>query len=151
MRCDRPDRWLTSEEKKGVLDGWDRIKRRPASPGLGGRGVPDPAMVPWCDRVNKLPGVCTVQSCAGHREDGYLSSGHLWLRLSQPMSEAFDRGALRLASRDGMEQVARIYAPWGEEVASITFAGDEHNLLPESMGTILAFLTELSEEAHGDR
>lgn len=148
--CDRPGRWLTPEEKAREVGAWDAVKGQDVPEDSGGRGFPDPDMVPWCDRLNALPGVCTVQSCAGHRRaDGYMSSGHLWVRLDEGMAQAFDRRALDLAAHDYIEEVARVYKPWGAEVASITFAGNERNLLPTSMGTILRFFATLAEETLG--
>jgi hypothetical protein len=43
---------------------------------------------------NAIPGVCTLQSCAGHVENGYLRGGHLWRWLDGPMSARFNRRAL---------------------------------------------------------
>jgi hypothetical protein len=103
--------------------------------------------VPWCDRLNALPGVCTVQSCAGHTPEetgGGFRSGHVWLLLDEEMSTAFDTRAMELAAQEEhIERVSRIYAPWGQEVTSITFAGNERGLLDESMRIVLEFFLSL--------
>ncbi len=134
-------RYLTPPEKRRTLVEW---RRAHASAGEG-PGFPDPDMVAWCAKLNAIPGICTVQSCAGHGRPGSVdSSGHMWLRLSAPMSAAFDAHALRLAaSTDLIEHVTRVYTPWGKEVATITFAGNERGLLADSMQLIVSFLRSL--------
>ena len=94
-----------------------------------------------------LPGICTVQSCSGHRKNGSLHSGHLWLRLDDITSRAFDRAAFRLSANPHIEQVARLYSAWGEEITSITFAGNERNLLTESLQAIVNFFRSLQQKA----
>ena len=139
------DRWLTPDVKRKILAEWG-VKKQQALPDgdLAGRGFPDPEIIPWCDRLNKIEGVCTLQSCAGH-EMGSVEGGwgHLWLWLSEPISRAFDSRAFELASYPHIDRVERIYGSWGQEVASITFAGDERGLLAESGALILRFLGSL--------
>ena len=105
-------------------------------------------MVARCAKLNAIPGVCTVQSCAGHGNPSSVESpGHVWVRLDRAMSAAFDAKALELAAHTKLiERVARIYAPWGQEVASITFAGNERGLLTDSMRLIVTFFRSLAEE-----
>jgi hypothetical protein len=63
------------------------------------------------------------------------------------MSAAFDTKALELAGHTKLiEQVARIYAPWGQEVASITFAGNERGLLADSMRVVVTFFRSLAQD-----
>src|SRR4030067_2980542 len=106
-------RYLTSKEKRQIVEEWERaVAALPESvPDEGDeRGFPDPPIINWCRRINMLNGVCTVQSCAGHRRvDGSLVSGHLWLRLSREMSTQLDRAALSLATQPCIEQVSRLY------------------------------------------
>lgn len=141
-----PRRHLTPEEKEWSLAEWrDLIESSvpPEGVELGGRGFPDPDIIPWCEALNEIPGVCTIQSCQGHgsAEDGsVISSGTLWLRLDQAMSEAFRLHAFALAADTRhIEQVSTLYAAWGQEVVSIAFAGNERNLLAPSMRRILEF------------
>lgn len=133
-------RYLTPAEKEFVLERWAADLNRHGLEERPGGGYPDPDMVPWCDRINALPGVCTVQSCQGHIENGYLRPGHLWLRLDEPTATAFDREAFRLAGVESIEQVARMYTGWGQEIASITFAGNERDSLAASLRAVLRFL-----------
>lgn len=142
-----PARHLTASEQSAELASWATLcATLPHDTGRGGVGLPDPDMVEWCEALNSIPGVCTVQSCAGHVEPGgVLASAHLWLRLDPAMSRAFDADAFRLAARVAhIEQVARVYAPWGKEIASITFAGNERDSLRPSMRLIVAFLRSLA-------
>lgn len=149
----RASRFLTEDEKRAEIAEWEAACRAwpSASGDVGGRGFPDPDMIPWCRAVNAIPGVCTVQSCAGHESPGgYYSPAHLWLRLDPAMSAAFNAEALRLSANTArIEQVSRVYTSWGKEIASITFAGNERDSLNESMALIVAFLQSLRERRHG--
>jgi hypothetical protein len=153
-RAGRELRFLTVEEKQAELAAWDALCRasRADRADEGGRGFPDADMIPWCATLNAIPGVCTVQSCAGHGSvghPGYVSSAHLWLRLDKTMSAAFDAEAFALAANNGIESVVRAYTAWGKEIASITFAGNERDSLNDSMAMIAAFLQSLRERCHG--
>lgn len=138
-------RYLTPEEKTAILVSWERDRDHHGLEERPGRGYPDPDIVEWCDLINALPGVCTVQSCQGHREGNYVTPGHLWLRLDEPTTAAFDREAFQLARHEAIEQVVRMYAPWGKEIASITFAGNERDSLAPSLRAILRFLHSIQE------
>lgn len=145
-------RYLTEDEKRAEMSEWESLcgARRSDLGDAGGRGFPDPDMIPWCATVNAIPGICTVQSCAGHVSvEGYLSSARLWLRFNHTMSAAFDAEAFRLSNAARIEEVSRVYTSWGKEIASITFAGNERDSLNESMALIVAFLQSLGERRHG--
>jgi hypothetical protein len=108
-------------------------------------------MLPWCDRLNAIPGVCTLQSCAGHAasDGGVIAPGHLWVWLDRETSDAFDANAFHLAVKTRyIERVAKEYTAWKQEVASITFAGNERGLLHYSMSIILAFFESLRRETY---
>ncbi len=136
------DRFLTDSGKARELVHWSGI--RSTSP-TSGPGIPDPEIVPWCERINALPGVCTLQSCAGHesRGSGARSSGHLWLWLSKEKAIAFEKRAFELARDAAIERISTIYQPWGQEVVQIEFRGTPDGQLESSGQTILAFLASL--------
>jgi hypothetical protein len=142
------DRYLTDRAKAEVLAEWERLKANPRPLGApGGRGLPDPEIIPYVDALNALEGVCTLQSCCGHTDDrsrGVDAPGHLWLWLSEAMSREFDRRAFVLAGKPYVECVERMYSEWGQEIASITFAGAERDLLPESGQSIIRFFHSLA-------
>jgi hypothetical protein len=131
--------YLTAPAKRRELATWERLK----AAGGDRVGCPDPAIYPLCDRLNAIPDVCTLQSCAGHIRNGYYESGHLWLWLSQSLSRRFDRTALALAKRQGIDRVERIYTGWGQEITSLTFAGEERGLLAASSTVIAEFFESL--------
>lgn len=144
-------RFLTLEEKQQRLEQWHRERRlpRPAGP-LGGRGFPDPDIFPLCDALNALPGICTIQSCAGHPRlryaDGATHCAHLWVRLDEQTAKAFDARVFELADdRDHFEEVVRLYSRGEGEVFSIEFRGNESGLLEESSTIILHFFQSLYE------
>ena len=139
-------RYLTTAEKRSVLGSWRRTLSQPRpAEDQPGRGYPDTDMIPWCDRLNALRGVCTVQSCAGHRyADGTRTSGGIWLRLDCARAEAFCLGAFELAKRTPhIERVSMRYASWGQEIVIIDFAGNEHGLLAESLEIVTGFISRL--------
>lgn len=89
---------------KSSLPGTIKCKAREMS---SGPGLPETSMIPWCEKLNDIDGLCTVQSCAGHGPDacGYRSSGHLWLRLSAPMMKQFiERGSDLAADLEHIER-----------------------------------------------
>ena len=137
-------RWLSTSEKKKELADWECHKAaspRPAGD-PGGHGYPDPEMILWCDRLNAIPGICTLQSCSGHGPDeqGYRSSGHLWLRMSEPLAHTFHRRAFELSEHPAMERVSLIYQSWGHEVVELVFRGVADGMLDESMSVIARWL-----------
>lgn len=143
-----PNRHLTEDRKQQILRVWHGYRLQVAPPGKeGGHGYQDPAITPWCDRLNALAGVCTIQSCAGHNfPNGSRTSAHLWLRLIEPLAVLFRREAFGLASDTRhVERLATIYEPTDGEVVEIIFAGSERNRLDESMVRILEFFRSLSD------
>lgn len=147
------DRFLTPTEKQEVLREWAEKRQvsRPASD-PGGHGWPDPEIFPLCVSLNALPGVCTLQSCAGHRavESGkgqtFPSSGHLWLRLDEDNTREFEKQVFALyAEKDLIESVSKIYfdSEAGHEIIAIAFAGNERDRLAQSASLILGFFASL--------
>jgi hypothetical protein len=137
-------RFLTPAAKRRELGAWRALRDRlGCQVEQGGFGLPDPAMVPWCDRLNRIPGVCTLQSCSGHLAGDYRSSGHVWLWLSENMSAAFDARAFALSAEGGIERVFRVYAGSGIEVTVIEFQGQEAGRLDASMRVVVNFLSRL--------
>jgi len=141
-------RYLTAAEKRAILDEWLEYKqtfmRRCGH--KGGRGFVDPEIVPLCDALNQLDGVCTLQSCAGHAFDergGLINPGRLWLWLDRDMARSFERRAHQLAAVPEVDRVGKIYWKDGKETVTIDFKGDEAGLLAESSSAILDFFRNL--------
>lgn len=111
---------------------------------LAGRGWPDPEIIPLCDALNALPGVCTLQSCAGHaagsrhRPNGEF--GLLWLWLDEGTSQELDRFGNVLARLPGIETVSKRYADWGQEITAIEFDGR----FEEACKSIVIFFSALA-------
>lgn len=143
-----PSRYLSDVRKREILDAWHAYRLQLAPPGKeGGHGYQDPAISPWCDRLNALPGVCTIQSCSGHAfPDGSRTSAHLWVRLNSPLAALFHQEAFGLASDTRhVERLATIYEPMDGEIVEVIFVGSERNQLEESMIRILEFFRSLSD------
>lgn len=142
-------RYLTAEAKARELAAWGEVRKAGIPAGnQAGKGYPDPNILSWCDRLNALPGICTLQSCSGHlprNGDPGPHPGHLWLHLSEPMARAFSRRAFKLARQDGIEEVSCQFKEWGQEIVSLVFAGDDRGLLASSMDRITSFFEALSD------
>ena len=135
------DRHLTDSEKVRIIRDWEKKLSKSDYSSRGDTGLPDRDIIHWCQAINRLSGVCTLQSCAGHSDpNGYVSAGHLWLRFSTDVSDRFHRSAMDLASQPGMERVSVLFSGWGQEIAELIFQGNERGHLEESASTILAFL-----------
>lgn len=135
-----PQRYLTPSAKERELVFWEEKKRdfasRHRSTCLGGMGYPDPEIYGACDRLNALPGVCTLQSCAGHGH-----AGQIWLWLDVPTSAAFDREAPALAASPLIERLRKLWLPEGQEIVDVEFKSGHH--FTEATDSIVAFFAAL--------
>ncbi|KKL19759.1 hypothetical protein LCGC14_2462270, partial [marine sediment metagenome] len=130
--------YLTPERKARTLAFWEKQKTGP--PG----DLPDYRIIPLCDQLNKLRGVCTLQSCTGHpvslprRPYVVICPGNLWLWLDEAMFWAFIRTAPSFANETCIEDLRVIFCRrsdsqsfdlrpticidfWGEEKSVRTF------------------------------
>lgn len=59
-----------------------------------GENMVDAQILEWIKKINKLPGIYTLQSCQGHtrRQKGENGGAHLWLKLSDVSAFKFDKG-----------------------------------------------------------
>ena len=138
-------RYLTAGEKTRRLAEWESLRSQPLPDGdCGGRGYPDPDIFPLCDYLNALPGVCTLQSCAGHRSrEGLISSAHLWLKLDRTSARRFKKNAFVLAGDDHIERLGLSYMPDEGEVVEIIFKGNERGMLVDSALPIASFFEDI--------
>lgn len=136
-------RYLDECRKAEELGYWRRLLTE--RDGRNGPGDPDPGIVPWCEQINAIHGVCTLQSCAGHEagEDGSRSAGHFWLWLSSDKASSFKQRAFELARNAVIEKISTIYQPCGQEVVLIEFRGIPDGQLEESGQAIVSFLASL--------
>ncbi len=51
----------------------------------------DPEFIPYLKQINSIGGICTTQSCTGHKRNKHQDDGHLRFRLSDRMMNAFRR------------------------------------------------------------
>lgn len=146
--------FLTAAEKRRRLTGWQEYRNTPLPEGeLAGRGYPDAAIYSLTDRLNRLLGICTIQSCSGHPETEWegVYPGSLWLRLSEPVFTAFIQRVDTLVAHLRIEQAAIL---WGREreghVVEITFEGLNKGAveLMQASEVIIDFFTDL-EKSHG--
>ena len=129
---------------------WEETKDGPR--GAGGAGFPDDRIIPLCTRINKLSGICTLQSCAGHprtEERQWSAPGNLWLWFGERTFDAFVHHASKLAEDPLMEGVDLLYGRYRPDdrrvVASLIFHADdkEPSMLEHSGDVILDFLVNL--------
>jgi len=160
-------RYMNPSAKSAELESWfkakaDRITNPPQG-FVGGHGYPDPEIYAWCDRLNALSRVCTLQSCAGHRcttelhcgwcdeqstgtangvsiEDlGHVMNGQLWLWLDEKLSRYVYENATQLAALPCIEKVSVLWHVEGREIVDIVFRGAGTGDLDGSMTRIVEF------------
>lgn len=143
-------RWLLDDEKESTLSFWHHTRdvipetwEVKAQFAAGGYGWPDPAMHPWCDRLNALDGVCTVSSCTGHLiVPEHYSDGHLWVRLGEKVTPLLDETIAFLVSLPSVTTLAKRYfladvrEPW--EWLEIEFPGGRETL-NENLAPIVSY------------
>ena len=136
-------RYLDETEKVAELAYWERLIAERGS--KDGPGNPDPEIIPWCEKINSIPGICTLQSCAGHvyGKRGVRVSGHFWLWLSSEKAANFKQRAFELARNAAIERISTIYQRSGQEVVSIEFCGIPDGQLEDSGRAITTFLASL--------
>ena len=119
------------------LEQFSKARNRPIPNGdLGGRGFPDPDILPFCDWLNTFDGVYTLQSCAGHSnsERNGAAKGHIWVWLDKPFQSRLSARACKLV-QPPLEQINLRYIPEGEFI-EIIFEGNESGRLNESLAAL---------------
>lgn len=141
-------RFLSPNKKLSILADWNRFLDFWEAAGRPTSGVHsdiDPSILPVCEAINRLPGIVTLQSCAGHVDKmGINTSAYLWLWLDRRASSRLDQTALELARHPLIGGVERMYAAWGPEITVITFRGEEWHSLADSTALILNYLRDLT-------
>ena len=146
-------RYLVDAEKHRTLLEWQARRHDLQLRGLrGGTGGVDAAIVPWVDRVNAIRGVCTLQSCSGHRPSDsdnpeVGTPGQLWMALSYPMATAINQRMYELVAAPTVIRVLTRYQPYGQDVLDVMFVGDDRGGLARSMTAIIEFLLSATEAA----
>lgn len=144
---------MKPKDKLRELQLWEEKKAGPRGP--GGAGFPDDRIIPLCDRINRLSGICTLQSCAGHsrsEEQRWSAPGNLWLWFDKWIFNTFVHHGSKLAEDPAMERIDLLYGRYlphdRRVVASITFLGDDKDpgSLERSSNVILEFLVGLLGE-----
>lgn len=149
-------RFLTYEEKAQKVARFESIRGeesnfRVSKPGFrGGEGAIDHEVLPLCDALNAIDGVCTLQSCCGHvnRHD-YPYPGSLWIRLSEEMMRRFEVSLADLLRHDVIERLAKLYSYTGDrlphEIVEIKFWGEPQGRMDEAHATIAGFFEGLAK------
>lgn len=138
---------LTAAEKAAELIGLlDATARFVA--GEKGTGSLDAAMLPWLVELNRIEGICTLQSCEGHRDGDYVRDGHLWLRLSRRLEQ---RVIHRMAELLALPRIETVHVDYRREsgnvrpIISLTFQGlERHPSLDGAMVPLVRFFCDLT-------
>lgn len=75
-------RYLTPPEKEYILK---QLEEEIA------QGWVDQEIIPYLEELNRISGVVTTQSCAGHRDKDNQRDGYISIRLSERMNELWLR------------------------------------------------------------
>ena len=140
-------RYLSPAAKARLMNEFGQVRRHPLPAGdLAGRGYPDLGILPFCDWLNSIDGVCTLQSCEGHtaRKGHIASSGVLWIWLDKELSDLFRERASQLAVPP-IERVAQVHSNTREFV-EIIFGGNENGQLDKSLAVLRDFMASLLNE-----
>ena len=149
-----PTRFLTEQEKAFELAAFERYQADPSNwrrqnpEARGGEGYIDHEVLPLCDDLNQLEGLCTIQSCCGHvNTHGYQYPGQLWIRLSAEMSRRFDARVSELIKQDVIQHVTKLYSfqegDVPHEVIDLKFWGEPHGRMAEAHAVVAVFFWEL--------
>lgn len=134
-------------KEKELSDFYKKLEdwRKKGSPTGAGIGWPDPEILPWCEKINEIEGICTLQSCAGHpaNKHDYIHPGQLWLWMTGEKSFAFEKVALDLAAEDGIETVRKLYQHYGRVIIDIVFKGQGTGDFDKTMSVILKYLQSI--------
>lgn len=125
-------RILTPDAKIEIMAQWEQWKqyyvgRIPDEP--GGKGFPDPEIYDFCDALNKIDGIVTTQSCAGHLHPGEtpgesaMWSGQLWIAMSAWTRAAYIDNIHRLQLYPCIGRVRINFIKESHDVADIEFDG----------------------------
>ena len=148
-------RYLTPMEKADILRKWKQQRETARPDGdPGGHGCPDPEVFRLCKTLNGIDGLCTIQSCCGHKTqaaDGsgeHLYPGCLWLRLDERMTRRFKERVMELGSSSPpIESVNTFYMlGTGHEVVEILFHGMERGRYHDSARVIREFFASCAAE-----
>ncbi|MBA7636901.1 hypothetical protein ES703_44529 [subsurface metagenome] len=135
---------LSREEKEHWLNFLrDQIKE----------GGVDSELIPYLNEINSLEGICTTQSCTGHKRGKHQDDGHLRFRLSEKMMGALRRNVSKFYECRNIGYVdlryhpGRRYFPTSDETGiyeeiMINFLGlnRDRGIFRESMRHIVGIL-----------
>lgn len=142
---EKQQRYLNARAKAELLAEF-RERRQEAIPNgnVGGKGYPDPGILPFCDWLNSFDGVCTLQSCEGHRERmGHVAtSGVLWIWFDKKLAEEFRSRAFEIVTPP-IERVSQVYSG-SMEYVEVVFNGTESGQLQESLAILGSFIESLA-------
>lgn len=147
---------MTPDAKAVELARWEQVKAERPADALDAVGFPDPPIYALCDRMNQMPGLCTLQSCAGHRMpypanegDGfYYHSAQLWLWPDEWTARRFYLSARQLRQRRLIENVRLLWVPHehpgdSREIIDVIFPGVWSPDWIEAQGAIVHFFSRL--------
>lgn len=106
---------------------------------------------PHIEALNAIPGVATLQSCAGHEQgerrpassETHACAGHLWF-MPTPLFSSWRLTALALT--DGVEAVSVQYGREVHPIIELTFRRTAREALLPSLTALLAKWAEIDSE-----
>ena len=163
-------RFMNEIDKAAEMRGWAMAKQTPIPTGfVGGRGYPDPEMFAWCDRLNALSRLCTLQSCAGHKctpelhcepcsdwatfsaggGGEHIWNGQLWLWPDEKLARwCYDHLPSLALLKPRIDKVGLLWHVECREIIDIQFQGAGHGQLENSMSNIVAFFEQGNRECN---
>jgi len=161
---------MNAIDKAAEMRSWEVTKQQPLPDTFtGGHGYPDPEMFPWCDRLNALSRLCTLQSCAGHRctpelqcshceaehlrlgaePEAHVWNGQLWLWPDEKLARwCYDHLSSLALLKPRIDKVGLLWYVDNKEIIDIQFQGAGHGQLENSMSNLCAFFEQGNMECN---
>ena len=97
-------------------------------------GNVDLEFIPYLKQINSIEGICTTQSCTGHKRGKYQDDGHLRFRLSAKMMSAFRRNVQKFYECPNIEFVDLRYFPGRKYFPTADKAGIYEEIMIDFLG-----------------
>lgn len=124
--------WLTLGEKKEKLNDLYELENKDL----------DLNFLPYLERINQLSGMCTTQSCTGHRKkDGYIS-----LRFEYKTHELFMNEIIHLLKTPEILDVQEKFEIFGKKVRQRSVIFFKHYHWHKTIEKIIRILKKIEKK-----
>ncbi len=146
-----PARYMTPIGKSLAMAHWAKAQEESVKPvgDPGGHGYVDCEVIDFCEAINAMDYVCTLQSCAGHQLESfddpgtfYIEPANLWLWFTEAAARRFYTVAGDFERSPWVDSVRILFID-GREIADIVFS--PWQLQEDTKASMLNFLEKLGK------